>query len=110
MNQQQVRKVNISRFKSGALSVATATYWTATFKGRIMSAEMTLNNLGATSGATQIDITKNGSSILAANLSLAFNASSHSTITTSFPGAIGYPTGVPFQEGDVFAIPVQAIP
>jgi hypothetical protein len=109
----EIRKLMKTLVKSGALSVATATYWTAMFRGRIIGVEMTLNNLGATSGATQIDVALNGSSILAANLSLAFNASSHSVKTTNFPGAVGGVqglSGVPFQEGDIFSIPVAAIP
>ena len=113
-------------FKSGVLAVANdvGNAWEAQCFGRILETEMSLGALGGTSGATTIDVKKNGTSIYTAAPSIAFNAASRrrrdcagplipSTSTGSsgvLTPVFGEPGGVRFAPGDYFRLDVTAIP
>ncbi len=123
---QLVRRVVVDLFKSGVLAVANdvGIGWEAQFPGRIVEAETFLGSLGATSGATQIDVKKNGVSIFTAAPSIAFGAATRRRrdcagplIPSSSVGSSGSltpaqyePSGVPFLPGDYFRLDVLAIP
>jgi hypothetical protein len=121
-----VRRVIVDLFKAGALAVANdvGIGWEAEFPGRIVEVETFLGALGATSGATTIDVKKNGVSIFTVTPSIAFGAATRrrrdcagplvpsTTVGSSgtLTPVIHEPAGVPFAPGDYFRLDVLAIP
>ena len=99
--------------QAGALAVANdVSAWEAQFNGRIVEVEVYLKSTGTTSGSTTVDVKKNGVSILAAALSIAFNAATKRTRSKAFAAAAaqGEPSGVRFAAGDYIQADVTAIP
>jgi len=99
--------------KMGNLGVANdVSAWEAQFNGRIIEVEVYLGNIGGTSGSTTVDVKKSTVSILAAPLSIAFNAATKRTRSKAFAAAaaVGEPSGVRFQAGDYIQADVTAIP
>lgn len=123
---QLVRRVIVDLFKAGVLAVANdvGIGWEAEFPGRIVEVETFLGALGATSGATTIDVKKNGVSIFTVAPSIAYNAATRRRrdcagplIPSTSVGSSGVltpcihePTGVYFLPGDYFRLDVLAIP
>lgn len=109
-----------SLFVDGALTVANGlATWSAQFKGRINEIELSLRTTGATSGATTVDVKKNGVTILSAVFSVAQGAATKFVRTAPGgagpslvlgPAGGGEPSGVDFVEGDLFTVDVTAIP
>jgi hypothetical protein len=102
-------------FVGGALAAVTGrATWTAQCKGRIEEVEMSLGLTGSVSGATTIDVKKNGTSILVGTpLTIAQGATTKYVRTAALvygPAGGGEPAGVDFVEGDVFTVDLTAVP
>jgi hypothetical protein len=107
----RIRHFFIHLVKAGVLAVANeVAAWEAQARGRVMSVEIFLGNIGAVSGSTTVDIKKNGTSILTAPISIAFNAATKRTRVTALAGMLGEPSGVDFVAGDYFQVNITAIP
>lgn len=110
-NYNPTRRIVLCLPKSGNLAIANEVAgWEAQFNGRIVEAELFLGNIGGTSGATTVDVKKNGVSILPSALSIAYNAANKRVRQGGLVGAIGEPSGVPFTKGDYLRVDVTAIP
>jgi len=88
----------------------------AGFKGRVLSASLSLRTTGATSGATTVDVKKspggaNPASILPAVLSIAQGAATP-YVFSKVAGGVGEPNGVPVDgdNADTITVDVTAIP
>jgi hypothetical protein len=113
MDQTRIRRVNIVRHKSGNAAVAAGVAtWTAGFRGRVVEVEMSLNTTGGTSGNTDTDVKKNGTTIMAANaLRIVQGSATKFVRATPDPAKVsGHPSGVAFDVGDVFTFDIVAIP
>lgn len=81
--------------------------------GRVLDVQIFLGNTGAVSGATTVDVKKNGVSILTAVLSIAFGSATKRARTAALvvgPAGGGEPAGVDYQPGDYFRADVTGIP
>jgi hypothetical protein len=99
--------------KAGNQAVANdIAEWQAQFAGRITEVEVSLGNIGGTSGQTSVDVKKNGVTILSAVASIAFNAAAKTVrvVPIAGPSGAGEPGGHDFVAGDVFRVDVTAIP
>lgn len=95
----------------GTQAVATEVGgWEATFKGRLLEAELFIKTKGTVSGSTDVDVNKAGATVLAAPLSIAFDATDKRVRAKPTVGIGGHPNGVDFIEGDYFSVDVDAIP
>jgi len=99
-------------------STAKATWRApAGFRGRVLSAQLSLRTTGATSGATTVDVNKapGGASpatiLPAAKLSIPQGAAGKNAFSI-VAGGVGHPNGVPIDgdQGDTIEVDVDAIP
>jgi len=99
-------------------AVVGAATWAvpAGFKGRVLSAALSLRTTGTTSGATTVDVNKAPGgvtpvTILSTPLSIAFGATVKS-VKAKVAGGTGEPNGVPVDgdNGDTITVDVDAIP
>ena len=111
-----IRKSEICASRGGTLA-AVAGVWSYLVPAgrffRIQNVAMSLETTGSTSGATTVDVKKNGTSILSAVMSIAQGASTKYVAAASVvPGAAGAgePGGVDVQPGDVLTVDITAIP
>lgn len=88
----------------------------AGFKGRVLSAALSLRDTGGTSGATDVDVNKapggaSPATILPAVLSIAQGAATK-YVFSKVAGGQGHPTGIPVNgdNGDTVTVDVDAIP
>jgi hypothetical protein len=104
-----------SLFVGGAVAVVNGrATWAAQCKGRVQEVEMSLGLTGSASGATTIDVKKNGTSIMVGTpLTIAQGSATKYVRSAALVyGAAGggEPGGVDFVEGDVFTVDITAIP
>lgn len=95
----------------GALTAATdKAIWPVRKPCRLLECSLSLRATGGTSGNTDVDVNKNGTSILAApGLRIAQGATTK-YVNTKPTGAAGMPGGVALKPGDVVSVDVDAIP
>ena len=94
----------------GTLAVATGqSGYKAKRAFKIIAASMHLRELGGTSGSTDVDVNKAGTSILSAAMSLAYDASSKFAAGV-LASPKGYPSGVVVGKDDELTVDVDAIP
>ena len=115
----RIRKIIVTLGLPGALAAGTSrAIWPvpAGFKGRVLSAALSLRTTGTTSGATTVDVNKapGGASpvtMLSTPLSIAFGAAVKS-VKALVAGGTGHPTGVAVDgdNGDTIEVDVDAIP
>jgi hypothetical protein len=84
--------------------------WECQKRSRLVEAELYLQSIGTTSGATNIRINNGATSLFGAtDFQIAFNAATK-RVRAKPPGAQGTPSGVSVEPGDYLTVDVTAIP
>lgn len=101
------KRETVRIFVPGALGIAAGQggIWEAPAAGSVVRATAYLGTTGSVSGATTVDVLKNGATILDADLSVAYNAPSHKATKTT--GA-SIPTPG-FAAGDIYSVDVDGL-
>ena len=96
----------------GNLAVGTdKAIWPVRFPCRLLECSLALRTTGATSGNTDVDVNKNGVSVLTApGLRIAQGAATKHVSVKPGVGVAGHPAGVPLKVGDVVSVDIDAIP
>jgi len=85
--------------------------WPVRFPCRLLECSLALRTTGATSGNTDVDVNKNGSTVLTApGLRIVQGASTKHVSAKPSVGVAGHPNGVPLKAGDVVSVDIDAIP
>lgn len=92
-----------------AAAAAVATF-VAVFRFRLTAVVLALGNTGGTSGNTDVDVNRNGASIMPAQALRIAQGAATKYVKAPPAGATGEPSGLVIEPGDVITIDIDAVP